>query len=294
MVHKKNNKRRFIRRLAVVIFLGFAIAMTATVLYLTPIPTIVGDLDDRAISAERLKRWYTYRTGNALPHTPDLTNLKGRLAARRFKYGAPIFLRIFKRSFELEVWLKRGDRFYLFENYPICGYSGRLGPKYKEGDRQSPEGIYTVAKKQLNPNSRWHRSFNLGYPNSFDRTHGRTGSFLMVHGGCQSIGCYAMTDPVIDELWRLINAAFDNGQKSFQVQSFPFRLTDEALRNRKDHQHHEFWADLKVGHDLFEATGIPPRPSVCRGRYRFKPGQAGSNGSASVRNSCPQVTQTGR
>ena len=81
-----------------------------------------------------------------------------------------------------------------FATYPICLWSGRLGPKLREGDRQAPEGFYTVSAEQLNPNSRWHRSFSLGFPNAFDQAHGRTGSFIMVHGGCPSIGCYAMTD----------------------------------------------------------------------------------------------------
>lgn len=284
-------KKKYLKRILAIAFLGIVICFMAT-LFLVPLPTLVGDHDDQVISVERTKRWYTYRTGTTLPGTPDLANLSQRLTDKNLKLGAPIFLRIFKRSFELEVWMKRGDRFHLFTTYPICGYSGRLGPKHKEGDRQSPEGIYTVAKNQLNPNSRWHRSFNLGYPNAFDRSHGRTGSFLMVHGGCQSIGCYAMTDPVIDELWRLINVAFDAGQTRFQVQSFPFRPTDDALAAHQKHPQFKFWENLKAGYDLFEASQIPPVTSVCRKRYHFAPGQRGTDGSATIREKCDRANHT--
>ena len=85
--------------------------------------------------------------------------------------GAPVFIRIFKREFELELWMRRDGRFHRFAIYPICRWSGRLGPKLVEGDSQAPEGFYTVDAKALNPASRWHRSFNLGFPNAFDRAH---------------------------------------------------------------------------------------------------------------------------
>ena len=141
-------------------------------------------------------------------------------------------MRVFKREFELELWMKRDDTFHRFAVYPICRWSGRLGPKLAEGDAQAPEGFYTVDAKALNPASRWHRSFNLGFPNAYDRSHQRTGSFLMVHGGCSSIGCYAMTDAVVDEIWRLVTAALGKGQPRFQVQVFPFRMTAENMAQR--------------------------------------------------------------
>ena len=111
-----------------------------------------------------------------LPGTPDLANLPGRLSAQGLALGAPVFIRIFKREFELELWMRRDGRFQRFAVYPICRWSGRLGPKLEEGDGQAPEGFYTVDAKALNPASRWHRSFNLGFPNAFDRAHARTGS----------------------------------------------------------------------------------------------------------------------
>ena len=163
--------------------------------------------------------------------------------------------------------MEKDGRYRLFATYPICLWSGRLGPKLKEGDLQAPEGFYSVTKEQLNPNSRWHRSFNLGFPNAFDRSHERTGSFLMVHGGCLSVGCFAMTNDVVDEIWRLVTAALDAGQPAFDVQVFPFRMTERNLAMRRQDRWGEFWADLKRGYDAFENTHRPPAISVCDGRY---------------------------
>ena len=189
-----------------------------------------------------------------------------RLAEKGLALGAPVFVRIFKLESELEVWLKKDGRYELFATYPICLWSGRLGPKLQEGDSQAPEGFYSVTKEQLNPNSRWHRSFNLGFPNELDRAHGRTGSFIMVHGGCLSIGCFAMTDPVVDEIWRLVTAALDGGQPSFDVQVFPFRMTERNLKARSGDRWSAFWADLQAGYDAFERTHCRPG-HVCDGRY---------------------------
>ena len=213
-----------------------------------------------------------YWLGLPLPGTPDLAKLDDRLAAKGLSLGAPVLVRIFKLESELELWVEKDGRYVKFATYPICRFSGRLGPKVKEGDAQAPEGFYTVGKEQLNPNSRWHRSFNLGFPNEFDRAHGRTGSLLMVHGGCLSIGCYAMTNAVGDELWRMVTAALDHGQPRFEVQVFPFRMTEANLRARTGSRWAEFWANLKQGSDLFEASRVPPYVSVCDGRYVFEPG----------------------
>lgn len=229
-------------------------------------------LDRASINATRAEYRALFRAGQQLPGTPDLARLDERLAAREVSLGAPIFIRVFKLESELELWVQKDGRFVRFATYPICLWSGRLGPKLKEGDRQAPEGFYTVSVEQLNPNSRWHRSFNLGYPNAFDRSHGRTGSFLMVHGGCQSVGCFSMTDPAVDEIWRIVTAALENGQVRFPVHAFPFRMTDRNLRLRRGQEWSGFWSDLKEGFDLFERTKLPPAVSVCKGRYAFEPG----------------------
>jgi murein L,D-transpeptidase YafK len=224
-------------------------------------------LDRASINFTRLSNQWHYRNGKPLPGTPDLAKLDTRLEAKGLKLGAPVFLRIFKLESVLELWMEKDGRYELFASYPICLWSGRLGPKLKEGDLQAPEGFYSVTKEQLNPNSRWHRSFNLGFPNAYDRSQGRTGSFLMVHGGCQSIGCYAMTNDVVDEIWRLVTAALDAGQPAFDVQVFPFRMTERNLAARRGERWGAFWADLKLGYDAFEKTHQPPAISVCDGRY---------------------------
>lgn len=248
---------------------------------------------DRArIGIERHWRSEVAKLGFSLPGTPDLADLNGRLASHGLKAGDAIFMRIFKREFELELWMMRDGRFHRFATYPICKWSGELGPKVKEGDRQAPEGFYTVDAKALNPNSAWHRSFNLGYPNAFDRSFGRTGSFLMVHGGCGSIGCYAMTNPVIDEIWALTTAALGGAQQRFQVQVLPFRMTEQNLARYSGTQNSVFWADLKRGYDLFEASQIPPKVSACGKRYAFTAGGEGYDGSATIDAACPAETAT--
>jgi murein L,D-transpeptidase YafK len=247
-----------------------------------------GEYEYQAIRLERLKRVTFAGFGLALPGTPDLGNLKGRLEAQGVSPGAPVLIRIFKREFELELWLMRDGRFQRFATYPICRWSGELGPKLAQGDGQAPEGFYTVDETALNPNSRWHRSFNLGFPNAYDRAHGRTGSLLMVHGGCASIGCYAMTNPVIDEIWQLVTTALENGQNRFQVQVFPFRMTAANLERHKASTLAPFWQGLKVGSDLFEANFLPPKVNVCEGRYVFEAGGAAADGSAPIEVKCAQ------
>lgn len=248
-----------------------------------------GGLDRAAETVHDLQRLVYWKLRWPLPGTPDLSRLDQRLAEKGLSRGAPVFVRIFKREHELELWMQKDGRFVLFASYPICRFSGALGPKLQTGDRQAPEGFYTVGRGQLNPNSRWRRAFNVGFPNQFDRTHGRTGSDIMVHGGCSSIGCYAMTNDVIDEIWELVVAALDTGQKRFAVHVFPFRMSEEQLARRQGSPWGEFWGDLKKGYDLFEQTQTPPRVSVCRGRYAPSPGPAGADGAEEVKSVCREA-----
>jgi murein L,D-transpeptidase YafK len=200
----------------------------------------------------------------------DRTQFVSELTQAGFALGDAVHVRIFKREHKLELWLRRSDgRYALFRDYDICKFSGELGPKLKEGDRQSPEGFYRVAQSQLNPNSRHHLSFNLGFPNAFDRQLGRTGSALMVHGGCSSIGCYAITDASVDEVYAVVEAALNNGQDAVDVHVFPFRMTAAALAAEGGNTWVPFWRNLKAGYDLFEAAGSPPKVGACRGEYRF-------------------------
>jgi murein L,D-transpeptidase YafK len=233
-------------------------------------------IDRARVNATRHAYSLIYWLGLTLPGTPDYDRLDARLVEKGVKLGDPVLVRIFKLESELELWMEKDGAYVKFATYPICRFSGRLGPKLREGDNQAPEGFYTVDKDALNPNSRWHRSFNLGYPNAFDRAHDRTGSLIMVHGGCLSIGCFAITNAGVDEVWRLVTAALDKGQPRFAVQVFPFRLTEANLAARSKDRFADFWANLKKGYDLFETTHLPPVVSVCDGAYAFEAGTAGA------------------
>lgn len=202
----------------------------------------------------------------------------------------PIFVRIFKEESELEVWKARDDgRFYHFKTYPICNWSGELGPKQKEGDKQAPEGFYTVAANQLNPNSQFHVSFNLGYPNAYDRSHGRNGQFLMVHGKCKSAGCYAMTDALMEEIYALAREAFKGGQKTFEVHAFPFRMTAENMERHKHSKWMPFWKTLQQGYAHFETHRLPPTVAVCERRYHVNVAYA-ANARFDADDRCPRFT----
>ena len=194
--------------------------------------------------------------------------LQDRLEARGFRFGAPAFIRIFKKEEVLEVWLQKDSGEYaLFLDYPICIYSGELGPKTREGDKQSPEGFYAVGREAMNPNSQYHLSFNLGYPNAYDRAHGYSGSMLMVHGKCVSIGCYAMGDRQIEEIYTLVGSALQRGQPYVRVHAFPFRMTDANLATYSEHRWYDFWRMLKPGYDYFERYHQPPEIDVIGGQY---------------------------
>ena len=191
-----------------------------------------------------------------------------QLAEKGMSEKQPILIRIFKAESELEVWKARDDgRFSLFKTYPICAYSGGLGPKLKLGDRQAPEGFYTVSFDQMNPRSKYHLAFDIGFPNTYDRAYGRTGEYLMVHGDCTSSGCYSMTDAVIEEIYILAREALSNGQTAFQVQAYPFRMTAANMTAHKNDQWIDFWKNLKEGYDYFEISRLPPKVAVCEKRY---------------------------
>jgi murein L,D-transpeptidase YafK len=190
------------------------------------------------------------------------------LGKKRMEVQAPIFIRIYKEESELEVWKLRDDgRFYHLKTFPICNWSGRLGPKLRQGDGQAPEGFYTITREQMNPNSNYHLAFNLGFPNSYDKSNNRTGDFLMVHGGCGSSGCYAMTDALMEELYALVREAFNGGQTVVHVHAFPFRMTKENMARHANSEWRDFWKMLKEGYDYFELTRQVPTIAVCNRRY---------------------------
>ena len=217
----------------------------------------------------------------------------GKLArsmkAKNMALKAPVLMRIFKEESVLEVWKQKSNgRYALLKSYEICKYSGKLGPKLKEGDRQAPEGFYHVNRGLLNPKSSYFLSFNLGFPNRFDRAHGRTGKHLMVHGACSSAGCYAMEDDQIAEIYAVARDALSGGQGSFQVQALPFRMTPENMARHRDNPNFAFWENLKTGYDHFELTKTPPRVEVCDRSYRFN--EQAVSGSFVANAPCPSTT----
>jgi len=212
-------------------------------------------------------------TDIAPPHLRPLSKDAMMLLGKKgMKSESRIFVRIFKEESELEIWKARDDgRYYHFKTYPICMWSGELGPKMRQGDKQAPEGFYTITNRQMNPKSGFYLSFNLGFPNAYDRVHGRTGDFLMVHGKCISAGCYAMTDGLVEEIYALAREQFGAGQDSFEVHAFPFRMTAENMERHKGHKWYSFWQQLKEGYDHFEVARQPPRIAVCERRYVVNP-----------------------
>ena len=193
---------------------------------------------------------------------------------------APTLIRSFKKESELEIWkMTQGGQYALLKTYPICRWSGQLGPKVREGDRQAPEGFYEITPAAMNPNSSLYLSFNMGYPNAYDRTYGRTGAHLMVHGACSSAGCYAMSDEQISEIYAILRESFAGGQKSVQMQALPFRMTPENLAKHRLDPNVAFWRNLKEGSDRFELASHEPKVGVCGRRYVFdaRVGNTGAN-----------------
>jgi murein L,D-transpeptidase YafK len=242
------------------IFLLLASAIVA------PLSALVIELDD--VAPDRIERQRAFTRGTLPPsNAPDLSDLAVRLAEQGLAEGAPIMLRLFKAESELELWMRKGNAFVLQGTYPICHWTGTLGPKLREGDKQSPEGFYAIGSRQMRHLGRWREAFNLGFPNLHDKRLGRTGSYILIHGGCSSTGCYAMTEKAQKVIHRLAASALRGRQEYFQVHIFPFRMTDANMAAHAESPWVDFWRDLKAGYDAFEETRLPPRIGVCRQRY---------------------------
>ena len=210
--------------------------------------------------------WFTDSDAWKKPLPPHLVRA---IKSKGFQVGAHILARLYKEENRFEVWMEKNGRFQFFKSYGICSWSGELGPKLKEGDRQAPEGFYVVTPAQMNPRSKFYLSFNLGYPNFYDRSLGRTGSQLMVHGECSSRGCYALTNPNIEEVYLLARDAFKNGQRRFHVHAFPFRFNAFNYFRHRDNKWMDFWKNLAEGDKIFKETGLPPKMIVANKRYVF-------------------------
>jgi murein L,D-transpeptidase YafK len=207
---------------------------------------------------------------NAKANQPVPPKLIQAMVEKDMDLQSPILVRLFKQEAELEVWKQaRSGKFELLKTYPICRWSGDLGPKVREGDRQAPEGFYTISPAQMNPQSAYYLSFNTGYPNAYDRALGHTGSELMVHGDCSSRGCYAMTDEQIAEIYSLGRESFFGGQRAFQFEAFPFRMTPVNMAKHRNNPNMAFWKMIKEGYDHFEVTHQEPKVDFCEKKYVF-------------------------
>ena len=230
-------------------------------------------------------------TANTKANQPVPQRLIAAMGEKNMDLQSPILVRLFKQEAEFEVWKQtRSGEFALLKTYPICRWSGDLGPKVREGDRQAPEGFYSINPAQMNPESAYYLSFNTGYPNAFDRALGRTGSQLMVHGDCSSRGCYAMTDEQIAEIYALGRESFFGGQRAFQLQAYPFRMTALNMAKHRNNPNMPFWKMIKEGYDHFEVTRQEPKVDFCEKKYVFdaaKPPNAPNDPVFDASATCP-------
>lgn len=212
--------------------------------------------------------------------SPEIQNKMSEMGLSK---ASPILIRAYKKESELEIWkADNSGEYKLLHTYPICRWSGQLGPKKVEGDRQVPEGFYSITPAMMNPNSSFYLSFNVGYPNAFDRQLGRNGSHIMVHGACSSRGCFSMTDRQIADIYAMARESFSGGQQAIQMQSLPFRFTAENLAKYRADENLPFWKNLKEGADHFEVTKREVQVAACNGKYRFGAVAADANAACST------------
>ncbi|MEQ1651425.1 MAG: murein L,D-transpeptidase family protein [Hyphomicrobium sp.] len=260
----RRRARATARMLACVSGLALAVACT----FSDPSGALTIELKD--VAADRIERQRAAAAGALpLPNTPNVADFYDRLKAKGVTLSSPIVIRVFKTESELEIWKEKNGGYILFATYPICHWSGSVGPKMRDGDKQAPEGFYTVNRAQSRHVGRWPKSLNIGFPNILDQSQARTGDNILIHGGCSSVGCFAMTNPVMDEIHNLTEAAIESGQEYVPIHVFPFRMTAENMKANADSPWAPFWANLKEGYDAFEIMRKPVAVSVCDGRYHF-------------------------
>ncbi len=190
-----------------------------------------------------------------------------------------LLIRAFKFEEDLEVWAKNKNevQYTHVHTYKFCENVGELGPKRKEGDKQIPEGFYSLSK--FNPTSNYHLSLKVDYPNESDSILSdkvSPGGMIFIHGGCKTIGCIPITDEYIQELYVLAVEAKNGGQENIQIHLYPARMTSEnmeLLNAQYESELLSFWKQLKVGYDLFEKTNILPEIEISsKGEYLFPEG----------------------
>jgi murein L,D-transpeptidase YafK len=211
-------------------------------------------------------------SANPAADKPAPQDVQSLLKTRAIAPSAPVYIRVFKEESELEVWKARADgRYVAIKTYPICKWSGSLGPKKALGDQMAPEGFYGFGNDGLKPDSKYHLAFNIGYPNALDRALGRTGDFIMIHGQCVSVGCFAMTNELMEEIYAIVRDAIAGGMERVPVHVFPFRMTAENMKRHGGHPERLTWAPLKEAYDDFAKTQEPPRIGICGSRYVVNP-----------------------
>lgn len=244
--------------------------LTIALLVFLPCPGEPGSAQDAAVAETRASLPGPARARAAAKRVRP--GLERDLTKKGLHFGDPVFLRAFKEERQLELWVRRRDtgKYELFRTWAIAALSGKPGPKLAEGDGQVPEGFYAVPPAGMKPDSHFHLAFNLGYPNDHDRYHGRTGSFIMIHGNHVSLGCLAMTDEKIEEIYTLCDAALNGGQKFFRVHLFPFRMTGQRMARETASEWFGFWSHLREGYEHFERSKLPPEVHVKDGLYRHR------------------------
>ena len=229
---------------------------------------------------------------NARAYRPIPPDAVALMQSKDTDTHAPILIRTFKKEAELEIWKMDHHGTYVhFKTYPMCRWSGQLGPKVREGDRQVPEGFYTITPGQMNPNSAYYLSFNVGYPNAYDKAHGYTGGAIMVHGICSSAGCFSMTDEQIAEIYAIAREAFGGGQRAIQLQSMPFRMTAENLAKHRFDPNMRFWKQIKEGADQFDVTKQETKVAVCGKHYVFGETPTDPNAHLEADAQCPPMQE---
>lgn len=219
---------------------------------------------------------------------PLPAKILAKMKAKGMEKNSPVYFRLFKDEHVVEVWKQKvNGKFEMIQNYNICAWSGTLGPKYKEGDRQAPEGFYAIKAPQMNPASQYYLAINTGFPNTYDRAHGRTGAHLMLHGACSSSGCYSLTDDNIAEVFAFARDAFAGGQQEIILEALPFRMTPEKMALYSKHKDFAFWQMIKEGYDYFELTKTPPKVGFCEKKYAFN-----NPGATNINAACPEPAQT--
>jgi murein L,D-transpeptidase YafK len=189
-----------------------------------------------------------------------------------------VFFRAFKKEQKFEIWAKnKGENaFKLLKVYDFCASTGMLGPKRRSGDRQMPEGFYTI--DAFNPTSNYYLSFRVSYPNASDKKFAdplNPGDNIFVHGSCITIGCIPVGDENIKEIY-LLAARAKGGEKEIPIHIFPNKMTDENYNALKSEFASnatllEFWSWLKPGFDAFEKSNAVPTITVDDvGKYVIK------------------------